>query len=147
MKPVVIHLTGVQRTARKRPWLAALLALAYPGLGHVYLREWARSLLWFGLALLTASLLIPPSAVPETVTLDSLSQMASTLPLTTTLALGVVTGASTVDAYWQASRANERHRQEAAGTTCPDCGRDVDEDLDFCHWCTAPLRPTNDRDA
>lgn len=134
----------MQRTARKRPWLAALLALAYPGLGHVYLREWARSLLWFGLALITASLLIPPSAVPETITLGSLSQMASTLPLTTTLALGVVTGASTVDAYWQASSANEQRRREAAGTTCPHCGRDVDGDLDFCHWCTADLGRSGD---
>lgn len=32
----------------KRLWLASALAVIYPGLGHVYLREWLRALLWFG---------------------------------------------------------------------------------------------------
>lgn len=31
---------------------------------------------------------------------------------------------------------------DAAGGTldsCPNCGKDVDPELDFCHWCTADL--------
>lgn len=31
-----------------RPWLAAVLALVFAGLGHAYLRRWARALLWLG---------------------------------------------------------------------------------------------------
>ena len=28
---------------------------------------------------------------------------------------------------------------EGLEVTCPECGREVDADLDFCHWCTEPL--------
>jgi hypothetical protein len=135
----------VAQTARKRPWLAALLAFVHPGLGHVYLREWARALLWFGLVLTTASLLIPQSAVPETITLESIREMSRQLELQTVLAMAGVTLMSMIDAYWVASRNNERKHSrqqttdDGATTSCPNCGREVDEDLDFCHWCTTEL--------
>ena len=133
---------------RKRPWLAALLAFAYPGLGHVYLREWARALLWFGVALMSASLLVPEAAVPSTLSVSSLEAMVQTLPLTTTVAFGLVTGLSVVDAYWLARTANERRERPVAGDRCPNCGRDLDSDLEFCHWCTAELdEPGENRDS
>ncbi|OYR79611.1 hypothetical protein DJ71_16250, partial [Halorubrum sp. E3] len=28
---------------------------------------------------------------------------------------------------------------ETLEVTCPSCGKEVDADLDFCHWCTEPL--------
>ena len=28
---------------------------------------------------------------------------------------------------------------EGLEVTCPECGRETDADLDFCHWCTEPL--------
>lgn len=124
---------------RKRPWLAALLAFAYPGLGHVYLREWARALLWFGVALMSASLLVPEDAVPATLSVASLEAMVRALPSSATVAFGLVTGLAVVDAYWLARTANERRERTAAGDRCPNCGRDVDGDLDFCHWCTTEL--------
>lgn len=129
----------MQGTERKRPWLAALLAFIHPGLGHVYLREWLRALLWFGLVLSTASFLVPEGIVPETVTMESLMQMSRALPAEAVLALATITIMSMVDAYWMASQRNQEHEQAQAGTRCPNCGRDVDEDLDFCHWCTTKL--------
>jgi len=28
---------------------------------------------------------------------------------------------------------------EAVDVTCPNCGKEIDADLEFCHWCTEPL--------
>jgi hypothetical protein len=126
-------------TSRKRPWLAALLALGYPGLGHLYLREWARALLWFGLTLLTASLLVPQSIVPETVSVASMRQAARAMPIEATLGLLVVGILNVADAYWFAVRNNREVTQTADGRRCPNCGEEIDEDIDFCHWCTTEL--------
>lgn len=134
----------MQGTARKRPWLAALLAFIHPGLGHVYLREWVRALLWFGLVLTTASLLVPQGIVPETTSIESFMQMSQQLPTEAVLGLVTITILSMVDAYWMASRSNEQQHKEETGARCPTCGRDVDEDLDFCHWCTTELNPDDD---
>jgi hypothetical protein len=133
----------VAETGRKRPILAAVLGLVYPGLGHVYLREWARALLWFGLIVLTGSLLIPDSAIPTTLTVDSMMQMSRAMPLRAVVALSAVTGMNMVDAYILASRTNETSQRVAEGTQCPSCGRDVDPDLEFCHWCSTELDGAN----
>ena len=116
-----------------------MLGLVYPGLGHVYLREWARALLWFGLIILTGSLMIPDGVYPTTLTVDSLMQMSRAMPLRAVIALSAVTGMNMVDAYILASRTNETSQRAATGTQCPSCGRDVDPDLEFCHWCTTKL--------
>ncbi|MFB6179861.1 MAG: DUF6677 family protein [Halorientalis sp.] len=128
---------------RKRPWLAALLAFIHPGLGHVYLREWIRALLWFGLVLTTASFLVPPDIVPQTVTVDSLMQMSRAMPIESAVALASITLMSMIDAYWMAQQGNRQRQATDDGTRCPNCGREVDADLDFCHWCTAELDTTD----
>ncbi|WP_123538750.1 zinc ribbon domain-containing protein [Halosimplex salinum] len=123
-----------------RPLLAVLLAFLYPGLGHVYLREWLRALVWFFLNVTSFALLMPENAVPETIGMDSLLRAAESVPPEAALALASITVFSMIDAYWMAKRQNtETAVQE--GTTCPNCGRDVDADLDFCHWCTERLAP------
>ncbi len=30
--------------------------------------------------------------------------------------------------------------------TCPNCGRETDAEIDFCHWCTEPLPWATDSD-
>jgi len=125
----------VSTRKNSRPWLAVLLAFLYPGLGHVYLREWLRALVWFFLNVTSFALLMPEEAVPETFGFDALFQAAENIPPEAALALASITIFSMIDAYWMAKRQNtETAVQE--GTTCPNCGRDVDSDLDFCHWCT-----------
>lgn len=126
---------------RKRPWLAVLLAFLYPGLGHVYLREWLRALVWFGLVVTSSTLLVPEGAVPTEVTFEALVAAARALPAEVTLALFSITFFSMVDAYWMAKQRNQAVTA-AAGTTCPNCGREVDPELDFCHWCTESLGAT-----
>lgn len=123
----------------KRPWLAALLALPMPGLGHVYLREWLRAALWFGLVLSVAWWLVPPSVYAQTeLTVDSLMAASRQVPTAANVAILFVTSLSMLDAYLMASRGNQERAVEA-GNSCPNCGRELDEDLEFCHWCTTEL--------
>ncbi|WP_415380889.1 DUF6677 family protein [Halosimplex sp. TS25] len=123
-----------------RPWLAVLLAFLYPGLGHVYLREWLRALVWFFLNVTSFALLMDEGAMPETIGLESLFRAAENIPPEAALALVSITVFSMIDAYWMAKRQN-RDAAVQEGTTCPNCGRDVDPDIDFCHWCTERIAP------
>jgi hypothetical protein len=158
-----------------RPVLAAVLALVFPGLGHLSLRRWGRALLWHvtivggGVALFALYDVQPvdPFAGPAAVT--------AAVPTDVTFPIVVLSVLSALDAYLvgradvaereRAAAAAEAIRRRAAsaegddGTgagavppgavgsgdgeapdvTCPNCGREADADLDFCHWCTEPL--------
>ncbi|MEF8888059.1 MAG: zinc ribbon domain-containing protein [Haloarculaceae archaeon] len=124
----------------KRPWLAALLSVLYPGLGHVYLRLWGRALLWF-LSIVTATaLLVPPEAYPSTLSVGAAMEAAQALPLTVSLTILLMTLLNVLDAYMMAKRASKSGGDASeGGPTCPNCGKEVDEDLDFCQWCTTEL--------
>ena len=127
----------------KRPWLAAALALLYPGLGHAYLREWLRALTWFALTFATVTLALPQSAVPDSggVSLDAVMSATRALPTEASIAIFVLLVLNTVDAYRLARQGTRS--EEAAATDgerrCPNCGRETDADLEFCQWCTKPI--------
>ena len=130
-----------------RPLLAVVLAFLYPGLGHVYLREWLRALVWFFLNVTSFALLMPENAVPETFGWSELVAAAESVPPEAALALAAITVFSMIDAYWMAKRqTTETESEVEEGTTCPNCGRDVDPDLEFCHWCTERLNPESESD-
>jgi len=123
----------------KRPWLAALLSVLYPGLGHVYLRLWGRALLWF-LSIVTATaLLVPPEVYPSTLSVSAAMEAAQALPLTVSLTILLMTGLNVLDAYMMAKQSGEESSEGDGTGTCPNCGKEVDEDLDFCQWCTTEL--------
>jgi hypothetical protein len=134
----------VTRTkSEKRPWLGALLSFLLPGCGHLYLREWLRSAMWFAFAV-SAVLLFVPLPDPATsgaagveAAFDAAMETTRNLPLEALLPIWVVRLFSGVDAYWLALRQTPREDEE--GQQCPSCGKSVDEDLDFCQWCTTPL--------
>jgi len=128
-------------TGRKRPWLAALLAFVYPGLGHVYLREWLRALLWFGLVFSTTTLLINDSLVAplsDGVSLEALLTVTRNIPTEASVVLFVITVFSMADAFYMATRGNAE-TEVVEGANCPHCGKELEDDLDFCHWCTTKL--------
>jgi hypothetical protein len=128
-------------TGRKRPWLAAVLAFIYPGLGHVYLREWLRAVLWFGLVVSTSTLLIGDSVMAPLdggISVDALLAVSQNIPLQATAALFAITALSMVDAFWMATRENVE-TEVVEGMKCPHCGKELEADLDFCHWCTTKL--------
>lgn len=121
----------------KRPWLAAVLAIVMPGLGHVYLRSWFRALLWFWMVVLSVVLFVPEELVEGVGSMGDALALSSELPFEAQLALFAVIAFSAGDAYWQASRTKQR----VEGTRCPHCGHELEEglELEFCHWCTEPL--------
>lgn len=126
----------------KRPWLGALLAFLLPGLGHVYLKEWLRSAMWFAFAVSAVLLFVPlpeaatTGAVDIGGTVDAAVQATQDLPLEAMLPIWVVRLFSAIDAYWLALQDS---REVESGERCPACGKPVDEELDFCQWCTTPL--------
>jgi hypothetical protein len=123
----------------KRPWLAAVLAVLYPGLGHVYLRLWGRAVGWF-LAIIAAGLaLVPDDAVPESISPETVLEASRALPLEVSLAILGISVLSVADAYWMASRLNDQRATGEDVSKCPECGREVDDELEFCKWCTAQL--------
>ncbi|ADJ16248.1 zinc ribbon domain-containing protein [Halalkalicoccus jeotgali] len=122
--------------SHKRPWLAAFLSIAFPGLGHVYLHAWMRALLWFWMVVLSAVLFVPEDLVEGVTSIGDAMAVSADLPFEAQIALFVVIAFSAADAYWQA----DRTAGHETGRRCPNCGREVDElDLEFCHWCTEPL--------
>ena len=148
------------RTLR-RPWLAALLALFVTGLGHAYLRRWARAFGWYMAVAAAVFLFVPESAIDVVLAGDP-------PPVRDVAPAAAVVAASVIDAYVVAHRINREHEREHAatetrtdastadGTTddadapaaetvrCPECGRESDTTVDFCQWCAEPL---DERDA
>ncbi|MWG35617.1 DUF6677 family protein [Halomarina oriensis] len=136
----------------RRPWLAAMLAFVYPGLGHVYLREWLRALLWFLLSVSTYFLVFGDTGLDAEsleAAIDAVLMAQEGLPLWTVALLYSVTLFSTVDAYWLATRGADAptartaargadgEASEGATERCPNCRRRVEDDYDFCPWCAA----------
>jgi hypothetical protein len=130
----------MERAGQKRPWLAAALSLVYPGLGHLYLRSWLRSMMWFGLVAAALAVLLPmdrlaaaDGAVPLAV---AAWETLVALELQTKFLLAGIVTMEAFDAYLLAlfGRGGSGGDHE-----CPNCGRELDEDLAFCHWCTAPV--------
>ena len=127
---------------RRRPVVAAVLALAVTGLGHAYLRRWSRAIAWL-LAIATAAVVLMGTFVDSNVT------NVWELPLTVLGPLAGLSVLSAIDAYRLATRAGTPDASERGGAEgvpaegesvqCPNCGREVDPELDFCHWCTQPL--------
>jgi hypothetical protein len=150
---------------RRRPWLAALLAFVVSGLGHAYLRHWARAFAWYAAVTATLVVFVPDAAVERLISGDP-PPIADVGPAV------VVVAASVIDAYVLAHRNNrelEREQRAAASNwtgprtgaadtddaeptesrprgddaspetvACPNCGRETDPSFDFCQWCAEP---------
>ena len=124
-----------QQTER-RPLVAALLLFLQPGLGHLYLREWLRTVLWAGLWV--GSLVV----VADSAGLDLADPGAlvaavgfftdpDALPVEVVLTALSVTAFATLDAYWLTARNN--HRLQNRTGCCEECGERLDPSLEFCH--------------
>lgn len=131
-------------TTRKRPWLAAVLGGVVVGGGHIYLRRWRRALGWMILIFGVTLVFVPESAL-ETLNAFEMPPLREVAPML------LVSVLSIADAYAIARLNNAR--LETATTAeggdsvrCPNCGRETDADLAFCHWCSEPL-PGGDANA
>lgn len=130
--------------SRKRPWFAVALTIV-PGLGHLYLRLWGRALLWVALTALGLGLAVPQENWPGSLSIEALFNPLRTLPFESIVLLSGVLALCIVDVYLMALRRNElieRSERIAAGEAprhCPNCGKDIDQEIDFCHWCTTEI--------
>lgn len=124
--------------SRTRAVVGGVLGLIYPGLGHLYLRAWVRGLAWIGMAVATASLIIPGSAVTAAQSggIEGLLAASRSLPTTAVIALTAVRALSCLDAVWIALRPRGGATE---GPTCPNCGGELDAEISFCPWCTTRL--------
>ena len=128
---------------RRRPIIAGLLGFLYPGLGHVYLKAWLRAVAWFGLAVITAAMVVPDSAVTafQQNGIDGIIAASREFPIEVTGSLLLIRVLNVIDAYLTGLR----QEQATAGPvtpetpTCPECGGELDEEIDFCPWCTTEL--------
>lgn len=124
-----------QPVSQKRPWLAALLGVLATGLGHAYLRRWWRAFAWIA-ALFAVSVLSVDSGMVDVVANGNPLDLVSATPVL------VVASLSALDAYLLARVQNAMERLSPTDgelTHCPNCGKELDPDLDFCQWCSTDL--------
>jgi len=134
--------------SRKRPWLAVLLTVFIPGLGHLYLRLWGRAILWLGLSILASYFFFPEGAVPDSISTGAFVEASQALSAEAAIVLFGVSAFCIIDVYIMARQINAYVASQQAGgtenvTRCPNCRRELDPDINFCHWCTTEL-DTND---
>ncbi|WP_049915732.1 zinc ribbon domain-containing protein [Haloferax mucosum] len=119
-----------------RPWIAALFGVFITGAGHLFLRRWRRASVWIALAISVVFLFVPESA---RVALLSGGPRPPLMDVAPALAVTLV---SALDAFLlgvqQAAESSTPHTpgEDAETVSCPQCGREIDAELDFCHWCT-----------
>lgn len=138
---------------RFRPWIAAVLALVLAGLGHAYLRRWARALLWLVTIAVTSVLLHALHDVEPANPVTS----PGAVPMEILVPLTFLIGLSAVDAFLigrEQSTGGEREPsehlsvdQDVAGESSelgsPD--RSPDKNVDF-GADVVELLPTDDGD-
>jgi hypothetical protein len=128
--------------ARYRPYLAGLLGTVATGFGHLYLRRWLRGLGWIALAFAVTFAFVPEAALETMAAGETLTSQSEFYPPL------IVQLAAALDAFLLAYRNDSgdddgvaAHEPTAADTetgtvSCPNCGKEVDAELGFCHWCT-----------
>ncbi|CCQ33241.1 DUF7575 domain-containing protein [Halorhabdus tiamatea] len=138
-----------ETASAKRPWVAIVLSVVFPGLGHVYLREWLRTGLWLVLLFATAWLVIPPDLIPQETSYEAIMQASRNLPRDASFLILGLRVLNVIDAYVLA-RQTTRTDPVESGRQCPECGHDLseaDDDLTFCPWCATELESVEEAEA
>lgn len=136
----------------KRPLVAGIIAACWPGLGHVYLREWRRALVWQLMVAGMILIVVPASVLTAEITptvagiQDLANQLTTEVSTFGMLTAAAVYGFNVADAMVHARMAI-REQAARGKNQCPECGKDLDPDLQFCHWCTARLDAGESLDA
>lgn len=127
-------------------WVRAAIAIGlsvlYPGLGHVYLREWIRAIAWFAIAIFAAMLVMPVELIEATET-EGLSVLLRTSEFLTFEAITALLAIRMLNAIDAAILALKPTEPEPPTNSCPNCGGELDDDIDFCPWCTLQLDSTD----
>jgi hypothetical protein len=128
-----------------RALVAVVLTLVITGLGHAYLRRWRRAAGWIAVALGVGAVLLSAFVFPdltpamaETPALELARTVMNELPPEVSYPMAALRFLAAIDAYRLAMRGSPRDRGDDA-LTCPSCGGELDEGIEFCPWCAEPL--------
>ena len=113
-----------------------------PGAGHVILRDWLRALLFAGLYFVTFYLFFPIERLAAAGSFSEMMEISTEVDTLSHVTVLFVTLLAAFDATFRALGFPPDSTQSGDGPTCPECGKELDEDLEFCHWCTTRLEPT-----
>jgi hypothetical protein len=129
---------------------AATLAVICPGLGHAYLRSWFWSVAWFLLGAGTIVGILGQAGI-DPLGFDSPFALGGAIVAETSfvdlLIIQVIVTVNVAHAYALGQLVDRaalaRGDESASGTDavapCPACGEPLDEEIEFCHWCTYQL--------
>jgi hypothetical protein len=128
---------------RRRAVVAVLLGamaatVGIAGAGHIYLRRWRRGVAWFALVIGVGVALVWTFTDPQAATNGSVMEASRDLPSVVYVPLFTLLLVSVLDAY-RIARAGPTRATGDDGPVCPNCGKSVDPNLSFCHWCTEEL--------
>lgn len=160
---------------RFRPYFAALLCLLVTGLGQLYLRRWLRAFGWFALAFGISLAFVPETAATDVLSgepVDPFALLPGALVGFASAIDAFILARREVAAEPDSARAGGTGPADAtevapmtgeappvAGDAepleatadqkidCPACGKPVDPDLGFCHWCTTEFATGGTEDA
>ncbi|OLZ41917.1 hypothetical protein A6E15_13405 [Natrinema saccharevitans] len=133
-----------------RALLAAGLSILLPGAGHLVIRDWLRAAVFAGLFISASVIFLPIEQLTAAGPMTSVGDvnayadiMAEETDAMTQFLLSFIGLFAAIDATFRALGFPPGSDTGGDGVTCPECGKEVDEDLEFCHWCTTRLEPVD----
>ncbi|MCW8173054.1 MULTISPECIES: zinc ribbon domain-containing protein [Natrialba] len=129
-------------------WLRALaaagLSVLMPGAGHALIRDWLRTLVFAGLYLSAIVIFLP--SIEQITAIESVGEgmelVGDEIDTMGQFVLSFIVLFAAIDATFRAMGFPPGSSNESVdGPSCPECGKELDEDLTFCHWCTTRLEP------
>ena len=133
-------------------WIRALaaagLSIILPGAGHALLRDWARAAIFAGLFISASVIFLPHDQLLTAASNGAYGEFPAILEAETSIleqfTLSFLALFAAIDAGFQALGLTQGPTTDDGAASCPHCGKGLDEDLTFCHWCTTPLQSEDD---
>ncbi|QFU82880.1 zinc ribbon domain-containing protein [Natronorubrum aibiense] len=132
-----------------RALAAAVLSVIMPGAGHALIRDWLRAIVFAGLYFSAMLYFFPIELVADATTMtDAMEVLSAETDTISQFVLSFLVLFATIDATFRAAGFPPTGNRSSDGPSCPQCGKELDDDLEFCHWCTTRLEPVeSDADA
>ena len=133
-------------------WLRAIaaagLSVLMPGAGHALIRDWLRALVFAGLYFSAILLFFPTDQIAAAGSIsEAMDVLTAETDTVSQFALSFLVLFAAIDATFRAAGFPPSSNNSGDGPSCPQCGKELDEDLEFCHWCTTRLEPIEPQDA
>ena len=136
-------------------WLRAIaaagLSVFMPGAGHALIRDWLRAFVFAALYISAVLLFFPTGEIAAAGSMsEAMDIVTAETDTMSQFALSFLVLFAAIDATFRAlgfPPGSSGSGESSDGPTCPECGKELDDDLEFCHWCTTRLEPVDPEDA